>query len=787
MEKVKILVVEDNRIVAEDIKNNLEEMGYIVSGIATSGEKALEAAAAELPDIAIMDIRLGKGMNGIETAAMLRQNYRIPIIYLTAHADEETVSEAKKTEPYAYLIKPFDTEELQSAVEIAIYRYQMERKARESEQWLLTTLKSIGDGVIATDWQGRVKFMNAMAEKMTGWPQSEAVGKPLPEVFHIINEITREIVADPAAKVIATGQIIGLANHTLLVRRDGTEIPIKDSGAPIVLKEGEPIGVVLVFQDDTASRAAENRLRESRERLYLAMESASEGLWEWHTVEDLMIFDDLCYKMLGFESGSPDGGHRRWWMDRIHRDDLPSVREAMGKMLSGGNGSLPGVDYRISKKDGTYLWVTSRAKIIQRGDDGKPLRIVGVQRDIHQRKMDEDEKAQLERELRQSQKMEAIGTLTGGIAHDFNNILASVIGYTELALEDAVPGSLLQQNLNEIMVAGLRARDLVRQILMFSRHADTQLTRVEINALTVEAIKMMRATIPTSIAIHDDFAAGPIHIQANPSQIHQVIVNLCTNAFHAMEEDGGTMRVALDTVRFEAHVHLPMADIRPGRYACISVSDSGHGIEPQNLDRIFDPYFTTKDQEKGSGLGLSIVSGIVHQHGGYITVDSRPGDGSAFKVYFPILDEAVEEKTPTKMEPLPRGNGQRILLVDDEPAIAKVQKQSLERLGYVVEISTDSNEALERFMAEPSRFDLLLTDMTMPRMTGDTLAHRVREIVPDLPVILCTGFSEKMDPDRSRELNINCFLMKPIKKAKLADAIKDALTQSAPADDHPVA
>ena len=168
-------------------------------------------------------------------------------------------------------------------------------------------------------------------------------------------------------------------------------------------------------------------------------------------------------------------------------------------------------------------------------------------------------------------------------------------------------------------------------------------------------------------------------------------------------------------------------------------------------------------------------------------MDSRPGDGSAFKVYFPILDEAVEEKTPTKLEPLPRGNGQRILLVDDEPAIAKVQKQSLERLGYVVEISTDSNEALERFMAEPSRFDLLLTDMTMPRMTGDTLAHRVREIVPDLPVILCTGFSEKMDPDRSRELNINCFLMKPIKKAKLADAIKDALTQSAPADDHPVA
>ncbi len=781
MGKVKILVVEDNRIVAEDIKNNLQEMGYAVCAIATSGKRALAAVQEQMPDIAILDIRLGKGMNGIDTAAELRDKYRIPIIYLTAHADAETVSRAKKTEPYAYLVKPFDVEELQSAVEIAIYRHNMERKVRESQQWLFTTLKSIGDGVIATDWKGRVKFMNPVAEAMTGWPQTEAIGRPLPEVFHIINEYTRQIVEDPAAKVIATGRIIGLANHTLLIRRDGTEIPIKDSGAPIVMKENDNIGVVLVFQDDTKSRAAENRLRESRERLQLAMESANEGLWEWDIARDLLFIDDLCFKMLGFNSDAPKDDHRRWWLDRIHPDDTGKVEEAMANIKS-GNGTSPGIDYRMANKAGEYIWINSRAKVVNRSKDGAPLLIVGVQRNIHDRKMAEEDKAQLERKLRQSQKMEAIGTLAGGIAHDFNNILASVVGYTELALEDAEQNSILHQNLNEIMTAGLRARDLVRQILVFSRHADTRQKRIDINAVTREAVRLMRATIPTSIAIQEEYASVPLQINANTSQIHQVIINLCTNAYHAMEDSGGTLQVELEEVRFEARVSLPFADIRPGRYACISVADDGKGIEKDYLDRIFDPYFTTKDQNKGTGLGLSIVSGIVHQHSGYVTVDSQPGAGTTFKVYFPVLAQASDIQTTADHGEMIRGNGECILLVDDEPAIASMHQQILERLGYVVEVCMDSSEALERFMTEPAKYDLLLTDMTMPQMNGDVLIHRIREIAPSFPVILCTGFSERIDSKKCDAMDINCFLMKPIQKSKLANAIRDALSQEPPSE-----
>jgi PAS domain S-box-containing protein len=459
MEKTKIMVVEDNRIVAEDIKNNLVDMGYAVNATATSGRKALETASRDTPDIAIMDIQLGRGMNGIDTAAKLRKEYQIPIIYLTAHADEDTVSRAKVTEPSAYLVKPFDIKELKSAVEIAIYKDQMERKVRESEQWLFTTLMSIGDGVIATDWRGRVKFMNHVSETITGWTQSEAMGKPLSEIFHIINENTREICEDPASKVIRNGKLIGLANHTILISRSGREIPIKDSGAPIVLEHGDTIGVVLVFQDDTETRAAETKLRESKERLLLAMESAGEGLWEWDVEEGSMQCDNLCLQLLGYHPEEVVDNHRKWWKERIHPDDSSKVQKVLDNLTAGSDGHLASVDFRMDRKEGGHIWINLRAKIVRRGHNGKPKSVIGILRDINDRKTSEAERRQLEKKLHQSQKMEAIGTLAGGIAHDFNNVLASVIGNAELALDDIDKGSAMYHNLNEILLAGMQTPD----------------------------------------------------------------------------------------------------------------------------------------------------------------------------------------------------------------------------------------------------------------------------------------------------------------------------------------
>jgi PAS domain S-box-containing protein len=775
MEKAKVMVVEDNRVVAEDIKNNLVEMGYTVNAIAASGRKALEAADRDSPDVAIMDIRLGSGMTGIDTAARLREEYHIPIIFLTAHADKDTVSKAKVTEPYAYLVKPFDAEELQSAVEIAVYRDQMERKVRESEQWLFTTLKSIGDGVIATDWKGSVKFMNHVAESMTGWSQSEAMGRPLSEIFHIINEETREACDDPAAKVIGSGKIIGLANHTILVSRNGREIPIKDSGAPIVLKHGDSIGVVLVFQDDTDSRAAETKLRESKERLLLAMESAGEGLWEWDVERESMQCDNLCFQLLGYDPEEVVDNHRKWWTEHIHPDDSAKVQKVLDRLMTGSDGHLAKVDFRMARKEEGYIWINLRAKIIRHGQDGKPESVIGILRDINDRIASDAEKYQLEKKLHQSQKMEAMGTLAGGIAHDFNNVLASVIGYAELAIDDIDKDSVMYHNLNEILVAGMRAKDLVRQILVFSRHADTKQKPTILNDMIGEAVKLMRATIPSSIDIQDKLTGESLVVFPNPSQIHQIIINLCTNAFHAMENEGGTMYIELIKTSFAEHFNFGYTDIPPGNYACVTVSDTGHGIEPDCLDKIFDPYFTTKGQEKGTGLGLSIVNGIVTSHGGYITVDSRPDEGTQFNVYLPIVEEPVSAQIQTDSNELPLGNSERILLVDDEPSIAGFQKQCLERLGYQVDTYTDSMVALDSFTANPDNYDILVTDMTMPHMSGDMLVRRIRQIRPEFPVILCTGYNEKADQRMCSALNINCFLLKPVAKNKLAVSIKNTL------------
>lgn len=774
MVKVKILIVEDNRIVAEDIKNNLQELGYIVSGIATSGEKAIEFVQLEHPDIAIMDIRLGKGMNGIEAATQFNEIYKIPVIYLTAHADEKTLAKAKLTEPYGYLVKPFEVEELKSAIEIAVYKHQVERKVRENRQWLQTTLTSIGDGVIATDVAGCVKFMNPVAENLTGWSQELAMGKPLVDIFHIVNEQTRAIVENPVQKVIETGKIVGLANHTVLISRDGSEIPIKDSGAPILLNDDELKGVVLVFQDDSESRKAENLLRQSKERLQLAMESAAEGSWEFDDQNREIRFDHLCFRILGFESADIPENTHQWWLDRIHPDDREKVESSLADIFNSTEDQLV-FDYRIRNSNDAYLWLNSRAKIIAADDHNIDSKLIlGIVRDISDRKLAQEEKERLQTQLRQAQKVEAVGTLAGGIAHDFNNILASVIGFTELSLDEAEKGSMLHENLCDILASGMRARDLVRQILMFSRHVECEFEAVNLNDLVSDSLKMMRATIPTYIEIQEQISNVPIAISGNASQINQIIINLCTNAFHAIADTNGYIKINLDSVHLEKGTRIHYADIPAGSYARIIIQDNGNGIDPDNIEKIFDPYFTTKDQDKGTGLGLSIVHGIVKSHNGQILVDSLAGHGTTFSVYLPLIKPQSEQQSNVIDSELP-GGVEQILFVDDEPAIVKMQRQSLERKGYKVEIKTSAHEALDAVRDEPLKYDLVITDMAMPKMSGDKLACSIKEIRPEIRVILCTGYSEKIDRNMIQDMKLDGYLVKPVEKAKMLTTIREVL------------
>ncbi|MGD9006562.1 MAG: ATP-binding protein [Desulfobacteraceae bacterium] len=392
--------------------------------------------------------------------------------------------------------------------------------------------------------------------------------------------------------------------------------------------------------------------------------------------------------------------------------------------------------------------------------------------DITDRKLADKEKKVLENKLRHSQKMESIGTLAGGIAHDFNNILASIVGYTELALGDCKPGSLMEENLNEVYIASLRARDLVKQILAFARQTNEETRPVAVHNVAKEVLKLIRSTIPVTIEIEQQLQSDAL-VMGNPAQIHQIILNLCTNAAQAMEDEGGRLTVNLKAVHIKADSAARSPDIDPGDYLELTVSDTGTGIAPQIAESIFEPYFTTKETGKGTGMGLAVVHGIVKRYGGDITIQSDVNKGTRFMVYLPIFKQHSETIQADRRE-YPTGS-ERILFVDDELAIARLGRKALERLGYHVTTCNDSNEALELFRQQKNRFDLIITDMSMPHMTGDKLAVEMMKIRQGIPIILCTGYSKKLSDETASAIGINAFAYKPLEISELATTVRKVL------------
>jgi len=399
--------------------------------------------------------------------------------------------------------------------------------------------------------------------------------------------------------------------------------------------------------------------------------------------------------------------------------------------------------------------------------------VLMILNDITDRIAVETQRVQLEKQLQQAQKMEAVGALAGGIAHDFNNILSPLMGFAELLKEDIPGDSPMNESVDEILKASFRARDLVQQILSFNRQMDQEVRPIKLHPIIKEAIRLSQSIIPATISIDHNIDRACPQVLADSTQIHQLVMNLITNAFHAMEKTGGSLMVYLK----QTDILSPEAqglDLVPGSHICLGIKDTGVGMDETVLNRIFDPYYTTKGISKGTGLGLSVVHGIVKNYKGDISVSSRPGKGTELKVYFPAVQNDTHEEKNHAKTPLPRGKG-RILLVDDDPLIIKIEKQMLERLGYEVIPMENPVETLELFSARPDNFDLVITDMTMPGITGDILAVKLLNIRPDLPIIVCTGFSEQINQESAKKMGICALLKKPVLTSDLAHAVRGAL------------
>ncbi len=425
--------------------------------------------------------------------------------------------------------------------------------------------------------------------------------------------------------------------------------------------------------------------------------------------------------------------------------------------------------------DDGHCEILETVKTPMYGADGQLIGVLGIARDITERKQFEKERKKLEDELRQSHKMEAIGTMSGGIAHDFNNILGIIIGNTELAMDHMADTDPVFENLSGIKKAGLRASDIVRQLLNYSRKTEQEKQNIDVRSLVRHSFKLLRSSIPASIEIAMNLPDRVGPVLADSTQMHQVLINLCANAAHAMEEGGGSLTIDLCEIELDHVTVTQFQKIDAGRYVQLAVSDTGHGIPPSTKAKIFDPYFTTKAAGKGTGMGLAVVMGIVKNHNGAISVYSEEGRGSTFKVLFPVA-HGKEYRIPDVPEILPTGN-ERILFIDDEKALVNIGKHLLESLGYDVEVMVDSSKALALFKSDPSRFDLIITDMTMPGITGEHLTKAVLEIDPGARLILCTGFSNQIDRGKAMAIGAHCYMEKPIVKARLAHAVRNTLDQ----------
>ncbi len=634
MQKTQILIVEDEGIIAKDLQAMLRRLGYDVPVTVGTGEKAIATAIANQPDLILMDINLRGNIDGVDAATAITGQQDVPIVYLTANSDEATMQRAKITDPFGFLIKPFEERGLHAGIEMALYKHRSEKKNREREQWLSTTLRSIGDGVITTDANGLITFVNAVAEKLLGRTYAESVGRHYSGIFSILDEMSRLTPIDAVALALTEGRSHYHANHTLLISKQGAEKHIEHSTAPIREDDAPIAGCVIVFSD-----------------------------------------------------------------------------------------------------------VSEREK--------------------------------LEAELRQIQKMDAVGKLAGSIAHDFNNALTAMMGYSSLMMARIPAQDSLHEDASHILRAAEHSARLTRQLLVFSRKQIMHPMRMDLGE-TVRHVhgllrRMIRENIALSVSVPDDLWP----ISADPGQCEQIVINLAVNARDAMPE-GGNLSIGL------GNVSLSETCEGSGReYVALQISDTGIGMSREVVDRIFEPFFTTKPADRGTGLGLSTCERIVKQAGGFIHVSSTVGKGTVFTIYFPRTDlPAPAAETTVEMDDRVQGASGTILVVEDEEAVRMLAARVLEEIGYTVFEAESGVDALKLLTERGSSVDLIITDLVMPGMSGQELIERLQSMDAAPCVLFISGYTDDdIIGDASSEAEI-AFLQKPFTPDALARKARETIAKA---------
>ena len=629
-------------------------------------------------------------------------------------------------------------------------RRRAEREiAKAADEWQ-KTFDATNDIIFILDKEHRILRFNKTASFFFKMPEAEIVGKSCWGIVHGTKHPISECPISSVKKTLYRKKV------ELRLNERWHELTVD----PILDENGEYGGAVHILTDISERKQSEQALRLSEEKFAKAFQNAP-MLMTISSMKNGRYIDvnEAFVRVTGYNRETAIGRRSVDLGFITHKD-----RNRLSEILT-AEGRVPEMELNLIGVDGSEIICRYSGEIIELENE---KRLFSIASDITESK-------RLEFKLQQAQKMEAIGTLAGGIAHDFNNILGGIIGYAELAKMKAPEGSNVIAYLDKMIKSSDRAADLIKQILTLSRRHKQKQRPVQVRHIVKEALDLLRATLPTTIEIRKDVAKDTGVVNADPTQMHQVIMNLTTNAGHAMQENGGVLEVTLANVELddlEAAKHL---DLDAGSYLRLMVSDTGYGMSSEIMERIFDPYFTTKDTGEGTGLGLAVAQGIVKAHGGTITVYSEPGKGTTFHVYLPVILELEREEKGSE-EPLPTGS-ESILFIDDEEVLIEIGGQILEHLGYKVVTEKSSVQALELFRAEPDRFDLVITDMTMPHMTGDKFARELMKIRPHISVILCTGHSTLVLEEKAKDIGIRAFVMKPLVMRNLAETVRKVLDE----------